>query len=187
MARKRKRKGASAPARIAYEGKVSVRVERGGKTVRSYGSRNAAKADLLKFMADCLAGTYNQSNRPVYVAALRLADAGGDRSEDNLSPLSPFPVPLGTVNVSSGRDEGGFPYATASMSFVVSGLSIGSASVSAFALYASANASGYGASGYGSPSAITILPAGEDIDVGNGENLVVTWDLTISNVEKASA
>lgn len=182
------------PAKVAYEGHVSAKVIRGGKVVREVRSRNAGALPLFSFLVDCLAGTYRYVDRPMYIAALTSANStalmpGPDGSYEmpaigELIPLSPFPVPVSGATVSENSAE---VSATVSLSFVVSGLSLSKESVvMGYALYSPTNASGYGRTttesgepGLGNYSAITVMP--EPLSVGSGENVVVVWDLTLSN------
>ena len=170
------RKSRARPSGVAYEGRVTAKVMHGGKVVRTIRSKNAGGVPLMRFLAGCLAGNYVPTDRPNYAAAL--TERNGD-----LAPMSPFPVPSSTATTYSGTASGG-AYATASLSFVMSGLSLGNGTICGYALYDAANASTYNAGGaLGEYSALVSLPEGDRITIGSGENLVITWDMTLANAD----
>lgn len=177
MAEKTK-KSRARPSGVAYEGRVTAKVMHGDKVVRTIRSKNAGAVPLMRFLAECLAGNYVPTDRPNYAAALTLKE-----QSDELTPLSPFPVPSSTATTHSGTASGGI-YATASLSFVMSGLSLGGGEICGYALYDSRNASSYNAGGaLGEYSAKVSLPKEDRITISSGENLVITWDLTLANAD----
>lgn len=172
----RRKKSRARPSGVAYEGHVTAKVMHGGKVVRTIRSKNAGGVPLMRFLAECLAGNYVPTDRPNYAAAL--SERNGD-----LVPMSPFPVPSSTATTHSGTATGGV-YATASLSFVMSGLSLGNGTICGYALYDSRNASSYNAGeGLGTYSALVSLPEEDRISLSSGENLVITWDLTLANAD----
>lgn len=190
MAEKKKSKESRArPSGVAYEGRVTAKVMHGNKVVRTIRSKNAGTVPLMRFLAGCLAGNYVPTDRPNYAAALTAKEqenedlASKDLAPEDLVPLSPFPVPSSTATTHSGEASGG-AYATASLSFVMSGLSLGSGTICGYALYDSRNASSYNAGkALGTYSALVLLPEGDRISLSSGENLVITWDLTLANAD----
>lgn len=172
----RRKKSRARPSGVAYEGHVTAKVMHGSKVVRTIRSKNAGGVPLMRFLANCLAGNYVPTDRPNYAAALK-------EENGELAPFSPFPVPSSTATTHSGTATGGV-YATASLSFVMSGLSLGNGTICGYALYDAANASSYNAGGsLGEYSALVSLPEGDRITIGSGENLVITWDLTLANAD----
>ena len=180
MAEKSRKSQRARPSGVAYEGRVTAKVMHGGKVVRTIRSKNAGAVPLMRFLAGCLVGNYVPTDRPNYVAALKEST----KSDEGLAPLSPFPVPSSTATTHSGEASGGV-YATASLSFVISGLSLGNGEkICGYALYDSRNASSYNAGGaLGTYSALVTLPENYRITIGSGENLVITWDLTLANAD----
>lgn len=187
MAEKRK-KSRARPSGVAYEGRVTAKVMHGSKVVRTIRSKNAGGVPLMRFLAGCLAGNYVPTDRPNYAAALTLKEGEDvDLVPENLVPLSPFPVPSSTATTHSGNTAPGdaYAYATASLSFVMSGLSLGNdKTICGYALYDSRNASSYNDGGtLGTYSALVTLPEEDKITISSGENLVITWDLTLANAD----
>ena len=181
MAEKTKKSQRARPSGVAYEGRVTAKVMHGDKVVRTIRSKNAGAVPLMRFLAGCLVGNYVPTDRPNYAAALTKEDL--DSEDDKLVPLSPFPVPSSTATTHSGEASGSV-YATASLSFVMSGLSLGNETICGYALYDSRNASSYNAGkALGTYSALVTLPKDERISLGSGENLVITWDLTLANAD----
>lgn len=173
------RKSRARPSGVAYEGRVTAKVMHGNKVVRTIRSKNAGTVPLMRFLAGCLAGNYVPTDRPNYAAALKESK----ESDEGLAPLSPFPVPSSTATTHSGTASGG-AYATASLSFVMSGLSLGNGTICGYALYDSRNASSYNAGkALGTYSALVSLPEEDRISLSSGENLVITWDLTLANAD----
>ena len=171
---RKKVKSPQGKSAVVYEGHVTMKVMHGDKVVRVIRSKNEGGAPLMLFLANCLAGSYVYSDRPMYAAAVR-----GVPGEAH--PLSPFPVPASTATVRSGND-GDIPYSTVSLTFVISGLSIASSAIAGYALYSAAHVPEYGTSlGLGNYSALTFLE--EPLMISNGENVVVTWDMTLQNAE----
>ena len=180
MAEKSK-KSRARPSGVAYEGRVTAKVMHGSKVVRTIRSKNAGAVPLMRFLAGCLAGNYVPTDRPNYAAALTKKD--GALEDEALDPLSPFPVPSSTATTHYGEASGGV-YATASLSFVMSGLSLGNKTIYGYALYDSRNASSYNDGGtLGTYSALVSLPESDRISLSSGENLVITWDLTLANAD----
>lgn len=180
MAEKRKKSRARGSG-VAYEGRVTAKVMHGSKVVRTIRSKNAGGVPLMRFLAGCLAGNYVPTDRPNYAAALTKEDE--DLDDGKLDPLSPFPVPSSTATTHYGEASGGV-YATASLSFVMSGLSLGNKTIYGYALYDAANASTYNAGGaLGTYSAFVSLPEKDRISLSSGENLVITWDMTLANAD----
>ena len=179
------RKSRARPSGVAYEGRVTAKVMHGGKVVRTIRSKNAGTVPLMRFLAGCLAGNYVPTDRPNYAAALTAKEQENeDLALEDLVPLSPFPVPSSTATTHSGTASGNAPYATASLSFVMSGLSLGNKTICGYALYDSRNASSYNAGGeLGTYSALVSLPKDDRISLSSGENLVITWDLTLANAD----
>ena len=180
MAEKSK-KSRARPSGVAYEGRVTAKVMHGSKVVRTIRSKNVGAVPLMRFLAGCLAGNYVPTDRPNYAAALTKKD--GALEDEALDPLSPFPVPSSTATTHYGEASGGV-YATASLSFVMSGLSLGNKTIYGYALYDSRNASSYNDGGtLGTYSALVSLPESDRISLSSGENLVITWDLTLANAD----
>ena len=186
MAEKRK-KSRARPSGVAYEGRVTAKVMHGSKVVRTIRSKNAGGVPLMRFLAGCLAGNYVPTDRPNYAAALTLKEGDDGELVEELVPLSPFPVPSSTATTHSGITAPGdaYAYATASLSFVMSGLSLGNdKAICGYALYDSRNASTYNVGEtLGTYSALVSLPESDRITIGSGENLVITWDLTLANAD----
>ena len=184
MAEKSKKSQRARPSGVAYEGRVTAKVMHGGKVVRTIRSKNAGTVPLMRFLAGCLAGNYVPTDRPNYAAALTTnKQENEDLALEDLVPLSPFPVPSSTATTHSGEVSKS-AYATASMSFVMSGLSLSNGTICGYALYDSRNASSYNSGkALGTYSALVLLPEEDRITIGSGENLVITWDLTLANAD----
>lgn len=185
MAEKSRKSQRARPSGVAYEGRVTAKVMHGGKVVRTIRSKNAGTVPLMRFLAGCLVGNYVPTDRPNYAAALTTnKQENEDLVLEDLVPLSPFPVPSSTATTHSGEVSKS-AYATASLSFVMSGLSLGNdKKICGYALYDSRNASSYNAGeGLGTYSALVLLPKDDMITIGSGENLVITWDLTLANAD----
>ena len=175
------RKSRARPSGVAYEGRVTAKVMHGSKVVRTIRSKNAGAVPLMRFLAGCIAGNYVPTDRPNYAAALK------EDETKKLVPLSPFPVPSSTATTHSSEASGS-AYAMASLSFVMSGLSLGNGTICGYALYDSRNASSYNAGrDLGTYSALVTLPEDDRISLSSGENLVITWDLTLANADFGEA
>lgn len=52
---------------LSYEGKVTVKIQRSGKTISSKTYHNSGRLPLFKFLCNCLAGVYSEQNRPAKI------------------------------------------------------------------------------------------------------------------------
>ena len=52
---------------ISYQGRVSVKIQRGNKIISSKTYHNSGMPSLFKFLANCLAGNISANGRPVKI------------------------------------------------------------------------------------------------------------------------
>lgn len=58
---------ASGEQNIGYQGKVSVKIQRGNKIISSKVYHNSGMPNLFKFLANCLAGNISANGKPVKI------------------------------------------------------------------------------------------------------------------------
>lgn len=82
---KEKETNKSTSGSIGYQGKISVAVQRGNKTISNKTYNNNGNTNLFRFLGDCLAGTFSEENRPIKIALFNKKNTGIPEEADDFS------------------------------------------------------------------------------------------------------
>ena len=188
---------------ISYEGKVTINLLKGNKTIKTYSVHNAGYPPLFMFLAQSLTGDYTKSEslRPRYIRLFSLGEAGTPYTEDmiaqHLTLDSMTSLTLSSYNTAPyaeiiQKTETTPAYARTIFKFLIPFTQINtSKATNMFALYSASNQLNYS-----EPSAVFVLTAKDETDnslklssvlppsvsaKSNEYNLQIQWEMNIKN------
>lgn len=152
---------------IAYEGKVTVKVLRGSKIVRSSTTHNSGQVRLFYYLCKCLVGTYSQSEAPAYLRMFYGDSISSSEATNTAQPLR-SKRPLSSTNS-----------ATAEFTFLIPTSAINSqqdGKITTLAIYGSDSSTDK------SKPLATVTLSGSDRIIPSsdpGVNIYVKWVMTV--------
>lgn len=170
---------------ISYIGEVSLCIMHGSRKVRSLSAHNKGTLSLMSFLAKCLGGEYDSAKAPRYVRMFYIEESTGELSADALTSETEKTVQQIASNflpeyASNASDE----EASVTMSFLVpySLMKNNNAGVgtkcNALGIYSSDDA-------VQQSSALAFVKLDKDVELTDGESLMVSWKMTLKNNDDA--
>lgn len=167
---------------IGYVGNVTIKVVGSkNKLKKQYKVKNKGYLPLFKYISYCLLGNNEPGLCPLYVTAYHMNSTSDENSFFTSSTHVVSSKPVVKTGISFDEySENHVDYATAEFTFVISNAVLESnETINCLALYCSDYYQTFNKTSEKNPSAVVILD--EDVTVASGENLVVVWDLVVSN------
>lgn len=152
---------------IAYDGKVTVKVLRGSKIMRSSTTHNSGQVRLFYYLCKCLVGTYSQSEAPAYLRMFYGDSISSSEATNTAQPVR-SKRPLSSTNS-----------ATAEFTFLIPASSINSqqgGKITTLAIYGADNSTDK------SKPLATVTLSGSDMitpSIDPGVNIYVKWSMTV--------
>ena len=144
---------------IGYKGKVKIELKHGDKTYKTIHYNNSGKSPLFDFLLDCLAGNYNDYNRPQFIML---------KNTDKENCLN---VPQPLINLSLSYGENG----NISYEFLIPYNSFYADKKSFQYIYLISQLN------YNQLNPSAVIDLGEAEDIDNTTNLSITWVLSVAN------
>ena len=154
---------------IGYTGNVTVKViGKKGKINKQYKGKNSGKLPLFKYLAYALCGNYESQSCPIFIATYN--------SDGEVTCINPILKSQTSMTTSTSN---GVEMASALLTFIIPGVSFLLGSQTRMVrLFDGENYLTYNKSNV-TPSAEYLLD--EDVSISSDENLLVVWQLNISN------
>jgi len=163
---------------INYSGEVTVKILHGKKTVKTRKVHNNGTALLFNFLTRCLASQYEALFAPRYLRTFNV---------DNVAELEDF----SNIDFNNDMISDALPFATVDVAdnhvdfqFLIPNnlLKNSTTSINLLGLY-SQDRFVTNSDNVKNPMAFVKLIDDDEISVASGENILIVWRLTLSNVE----
>lgn len=161
---------------ISYKGEVTVKLVKNGKVNKTRRTHNEGSVYLFQYIANCLAGSFQQDKKPWYIRLYSVEGQSGEPLDPSTATeVTTTYLPVASTTTYSGADENG-EYAYVEHTFIVPGTYlVQEASANAIAMYSLENINDKS-----KWSAYAMLS--ESIgEVDAGTNAVILWKMTVSN------
>ncbi len=171
-----KKKTVKKEASIVYNGNVTIKLVKDGKTLKTVKKHNTGCIELFDFLSNCLMGNFVQSKTPKLLMGYHLASGEPTKTNLGTNALSTL-VPYADIAKIYDGDNCKVEYKFNIPSLIVN-TAVGSINV--LALFNMSNASADSPV----PSAFVKLDSSKVITpemVSSGINIIVIWDMQFSN------